>query len=238
LVHQCFRHAAARQEKFWLKHCDLALVTSVEDALRVREIASGTPVCVYPNAIPLRSVISCETDFSIAFSGNLEYEPNRVGLHYFLSRIWPSLKQRFPALTFRIIGKNPHAIESEISGLASVECTGAVEDTFKHLSRSMIAIAPLLSGSGTRLKIIEAWAACRAVVSTSIGAEGLGAHHGESVLIADTPQDFVTAVGNLLTDDKLRQKIAAKGREQYEHKFTWPIAWKALDHYFDIEGAA
>jgi glycosyltransferase involved in cell wall biosynthesis len=237
LVHQCFQHAASRQEKRFLKRSDLTLVASEEDARRVREIAPQTPICVYPNAIPWRDVINCETEFSLAFSGNLEYEPNRVGLRYFVSRIWPVLKARFPSLAFRIIGKNAHAIQSEVAGLESVECTGAVEDTFGWLSKSMIAIAPLLSGSGTRLKIIEAWAAQRAVVSTSIGAEGLGATHGQSLLLADTPEDFVEAVGNLLTDDRVRQRIAKNGREEYERKFTWSIAWKALDACFPVNGA-
>jgi glycosyltransferase involved in cell wall biosynthesis len=237
LVHQCFQHAASRQERRFLTRSDLTLVASEEDAQRVREIAPTTRVCVYPNAIPWRDVINCETEFSIAFSGNLEYEPNRVGLHYFLSRIWPALKTRFPALTFRIIGKNAYAIESDVAGLESVECTGAVEDTFGWLSKSMVAVAPLLSGSGTRLKIIEAWAAQRAVVSTSIGAEGLGGTDGQSLLLADSPRDFIKAVGSLLTDDKVRQSIARKGREEYERKFTWPMAWKALDSYFLVNGS-
>jgi glycosyltransferase involved in cell wall biosynthesis len=236
LVHRCFEHAASRQEKRFLRYCDSALVASEDDARRVRNLAPGTPVCVYPNAIPWRDVINCETEFSIAFSGNLEYEPNRVGLHYFLSQIWPALKTRFPNLTFRIIGKNAYAIQADVSGLESVECTGAVEDTFGWLSKSRVAIAPLLSGSGTRLKIIEAWAAQRAVVSTSVGAEGLGAAHGQSLLLADTPSDFVQAIGNLLMDDKFRQNIAQNGREEYERKFTWSVAWKALDSHFPVNG--
>jgi glycosyltransferase involved in cell wall biosynthesis len=235
VVHRCFRYAAFRQEKRWIRQCDLALVASTEDERRVREISAATEVCVYPNAIPFRSVLSCEAEFSIAFSGNLEYEPNRTGLHYFLARIWPPLKARFPALTFRIIGKNAQAIQEDVKGLEDVRCTGAVEDTFGWLSQSMIAIVPLLSGSGTRLKIIEAWAAQRAVISTSIGAEGLGARNGESLVIADTPEAFANGIGELLTNDNFRQDIARKGREEYERKFTWPIAWKVLDKYFKIE---
>lgn len=237
LVHRCFHYAAVRQEQHWFKECDLALVTSREDARRISQIAGGTAVCVYPNAIPWRDVISCETDFSIAFSGNLEYEPNRVGLHYFFLNMWPALKARFPALKFRIIGKNAHAIQQDVAGVEGVECTGAVEDPFQWLSQARVAVAPLLSGSGTRLKIIEAWAAQKAVVSTSIGAEGLGARHGESLLIADEPEEFVKAIERLLTDEGLRQNIAKGGRDEYERKFTWPIAWKSLDGYLDMKGS-
>jgi glycosyltransferase involved in cell wall biosynthesis len=237
LVHQCFQCAASRQEKRFLKRSDLTLVASQEDACRVRKIAPETPIFVYPNAMPWRDVINCDPEFSLAFSGNLEYEPNRVGIHFFISRIWPALKARFPALKFRIIGKNAYAIQSDVAGLESVECTGAVEDTFGWLSRSMIAVAPLLSGSGTRLKIIEAWAAQKAVVSTTVGAEGLGATHGQSLLLADTPEDFARAVGELLTHDQVRQNIARNGREEYEQKFTWPMAWKVLDSCFPADGS-
>jgi len=235
LVHRCFRHAAARQEKRWFQHCDLALVASGEDEQRVHVIAPGVTVCVYPNAIPWRAVVDCETEFSIAFSGNLEYEPNRTGVRYFLTQIWPILKTRFPALKFRIIGKNDYAIQDDVAGVKGVECTGAVEDTFEWLSKSKIAVVPLLSGSGTRLKIIEAWAAERAVVSTTIGAEGLGARSGESLIIADSSENFASGVANLLLDDKFRQGIATKGREQFELKFTWPVAWKALDSCFNMD---
>jgi glycosyltransferase involved in cell wall biosynthesis len=228
LIHRLFEQSALRQEHRWLTSCDLALAASAEDAWRVRTICPGLAVCVYPNAIPSRNVIPGEPDFAIAFSGNMEYEPNRTALAFFLGSIWPLLKKRFPELIFRVIGKNPQAVAAEVHGRDGVECIGPVEDTFPHLSRAMVSVAPLLSGSGTRLKIIEAWAAERPVVSTPIGAEGLGAENGESILLASEPGEFANLVGELLTDTAVRQKIAKSGRAQYERNFTWNAAWEAL----------
>lgn len=229
LAHRIFARAALRLEKSWLRSCDLVLTTSDEDMRRVEALAPGIPVCVYPNAIPRRDPLPVDPTPSLAFSGNLEYEPNRSGLEWFLQRVWPALKQRFPALTFSVIGKNNHALPKSLTELDGVQCTGPVEDPFPFLARAQVCVAPLLSGSGTRLKIIEAWAAGRAVVSTKIGAEGLGAVDGESILIADSPEMFTTAITRLLLDPNLRQNIAVSGQATCERNFTWNVAWKSLE---------
>jgi glycosyltransferase involved in cell wall biosynthesis len=90
-------------------------------------------------------------------------------------------------------------------------------------------VVPLLSGSGTRFKILEAWAAGRAVVSTTLGAEGLGAVEGEHPLLADDADTFVAAIGRLLNDEELRARLGGAGRDLYLDRFTWPAAWRALD---------
>lgn len=235
LVHCAFAAAARREEKKWLPLFDLALVTSEQDAARCRAFSPRTPCCVYRNAIPWRDsdgfspeVRASPDAFQLAFSGNLEYEPNRTALTWFLDRVWPSLKTRFPGLLFRVVGKNAHAVQSLVRKCEGVECTGWVEDVFPHLNRSDICIAPLRSGSGTRLKIIEAWAARRAVVSTRIGAEGLEAVDGESILLADTASLFAEAIARLLLDPPLRARIANQGRALFEQKYTWNQAWSSL----------
>ncbi len=228
IMHRAFAAAARREEKQWMPECDLALATSEEDARRVRGLAPSLPVCVYPNAIPWREPLERTPDQAIAFSGNLEYEPNRSGLRWFLKRVWPALKLHFPALVFRVIGKNAHAIAGDVRGMEGVECTGWVQDPFPHLASAQICIAPLRSGSGTRLKIVEAWAAQRAVVSTRVGAEGLEGVDGDSIVLADTPEFFTTSIARLLIDKELRQKIANSGRELFERKYTWNVAWNTL----------
>jgi glycosyltransferase involved in cell wall biosynthesis len=90
-------------------------------------------------------------------------------------------------------------------------------------------VVPLLSGSGTRFKILEAWAAGRAVVSTSLGAEGLGARSGEHLLIADQPDSMARIIADLHGDAAQRARLGSAGRRLYEQRFTWPAAWRALD---------
>jgi glycosyltransferase involved in cell wall biosynthesis len=104
-----------------------------------------------------------------------------------------------------------------------------VDDALAEIAACAVAIVPLLSGSGTRFKILEAWAAERAVVSTSIGAEGLGAGDGEHLLIANDAAAFAQAIAGLLDDAALRRKLGAAGRALYLEKFTWPAAWRMLE---------
>ena len=144
-----------------------------QDAERVRQIAPGARVVVYPNAIPLVSRPPREEQDIIVFSGTLEYEPNRTAVRYFAAEIWPALRDRWPGLKWRLIGRNPEAVERYVTGDPGIECTGPVEDAMSYLAAAKVAVAPILSGSGTRLKIVEAWAAGVPVVSTTLGAEGL-----------------------------------------------------------------
>jgi glycosyltransferase involved in cell wall biosynthesis len=127
------------------------------------------------------------------------------------------------------VGRNPEAVERYIQGDSKIECTGPVDDAIPHLSAAKVAVVPLLSGSGTRLKIIEAWAAGTPVVSTSVGAEGLPARNGDNILLADSPESFISSVTLLLQSLGERKRIGASGREQYEREFTWHAAWATLD---------
>jgi glycosyltransferase involved in cell wall biosynthesis len=106
---------------------------------------------------------------------------------------------------------------------------GPVDDAIPLLAAAKVCVVPLLSGSGTRFKILEAWAAGRAVVSTTLGAEGLGARDGEHLLLADDPDAFAQAVLRLWNDPALRSRLGDAGRALYDQRFTWPAAWRRLD---------
>jgi glycosyltransferase involved in cell wall biosynthesis len=103
-----------------------------------------------------------------------------------------------------------------------------VEDAVAELARAQVAVVPLLAGSGTRFKILEAWAAAVPVVSTSLGAEGLPVLDGEHLLLADTAPAFADAVSRLLTCRDLRSVIGNSGRLLLEKEFTWVSAWSSL----------
>jgi len=106
---------------------------------------------------------------------------------------------------------------------------GPVQNAVCELAQSRVAVVPLLSGSGTRLKILEAWAAGVPVVSTTLGAEGLPVLDGENVLVADSAESFAGAVTRLLACTDLRHRIGDAGRLLQEKEFTWETAWKKLD---------
>jgi glycosyltransferase involved in cell wall biosynthesis len=233
LAHGVFCRAALDLERRWLPRYSLLLATSAEDAQRVTQIAPGASVAIYPNSIPMIDLPVREEQDMIVFSGTLEYEPNRIAVRYFSEEIWPGLRRKWPNLKWRLVGRDPAAIQSYVRGDPRIECTGPVEDAIAHLAAAKVAVAPVLSGSGTRLKIIEAWAAGTAVVSTSMGAEGLPARHGENVLLADDRDSFGQAVSRLLESAIERQRIGRAGRDRYEREFTWNAVWKVLDRELD-----
>jgi len=226
-----FADAARKLEQEWLGKFDSILVPSDQGAERLRKITRDANVVVYPNALPEVATPQRAERDEIVFSGNLEYPPNITAIRFFRERVWPSLRVR-PGLKWRIIGKNPEAIRSTVGDDPRIVVTGFVDDAVSALALARVAVVPVLSGSGTRFKILEAWAAGTAVVSTSLGAEGLKGRDGEHLLLADTPEGFAAAVSRLLDSPSERLRIGCAGRKLYEHSYTWPVAWDKLEGVF------
>ena len=227
-----FATACVALERQWLPRFDHLLVTSEDEARIARGIAPEVCTTVYPNALPeIPQPVRRERE-EIVFSGNLEYAPNILAVRFFHDHVWPELRTRWPALKWKIVGKNPEAIRSIVGGDARIDLTGFVADAVAALAESKIAVVPVLAGSGTRVKILEAWAAGTAVVSSTLGAEGLGCRDGEHLLLADDPSGFAGAVSRLLESTATRDKIGAAGRMLFEERFTWPAAWRSLDVVF------
>ena len=225
-----FAAVARQMEGKLFPQFDTILVPSDQEAERVRSLAPGTRIVVYPNALPEIPAPPRLEREEIAFSGNLEYEPNIQAVRFFNRRIWPLLRSR-PNLKWKIVGKNPGAIRGLVAGDERIQLTGPVKDAVAELAAAQIAVVPVLSGSGTRLKILEAWAAATPVVSTSLGAEGLGIA-GEHLIIAGDPGDFAAKIVTLLDSPPERRRIGLAGRRLYEERFTWPAAWKCLGGIF------
>ena len=232
-----FATASVALERHWLPEFDRLLVTSAEDAALARGLAPGVGVTVYPNALPEIAQPARLEREEIVFSGNLEYHPNILAVRYFHDRIWPGLRSRWPGLKWKIVGKHPDAIRSIVHGDPRILLTGFVQDAVASLAMAQVAVVPVLAGSGTRVKILEAWAAGTAVVSTTLGAAGLECRDGEHLLLADDPDTFADAVSHLLASPALRAEIGAAGRKFYEERYTWPAAWRSLTGVFRNDAA-
>jgi glycosyltransferase involved in cell wall biosynthesis len=126
---------------------------------------------------------------------------------------------------WKLIGRNEHAIRQVVNGDERITVTGPVENAITELASCKAAVVPVLAGSGTRVKIVEAWAAGLPVISTSIGGEGLPS---ETMLIADDPDSFARAVESVLDGEKLRCRLGDAGRRLYEERLVWPAAWSTL----------
>lgn len=157
----------------------------------------------------------------VIFVGAMDWEPNVDGAKYFCEEVWPRVLAKVSQARFRIVGRNP---DRRVQSLAcdSVEVTGRVPSVVDHLRQAAVVVVPLRVGGGTRLKIYEAMAAGKAVVSTSVGAEGLDVHHGRDVLLADTPEMFADSIINLLQDAGMRHQFGRAAAE-LARSYGWPM---------------
>lgn len=155
----------------------------------------------------------------VVFTGSMDWEPNIDAVDYFCQRIWPGVLKDFPNALFQVVGRNPHP---KIQHLASdsVRVTGTVPSVAEYLRDAAIVVVPLRIGGGTRLKIFEAMAMGKAVVSSSIGAEGLDVESGRDLILADDDDAFTRAILLLLRDAELRRKYE-KGAVQLASQNDW-----------------
>jgi polysaccharide biosynthesis protein PslH len=160
----------------------------------------------------------------VVFVGAMDWEPNVDAVKYFCAEVWPQVLARIPQARFRIVGRNP---DRRVHGLAdnSVEVTGRVASVIEHLHQAAVVVVPLRIGGGTRLKIYEAMAAGKAVVSTSVGAEGLDVHHGKDIVLADSPDLFAESVVTLLGNPEARRRQGEAATE-LAREYSWPVIGK------------
>lgn len=225
-AHGRFAGSYEALESLWLPRFDLVLAPSEADAALLPAVRAA----VYPNTIPAHPAPPPYVARLplVAFSGNLEYHPNVQAVRWFARDIWPLIRRARPEAEWLLVGKNEQAVRPMLAGLRGVRCTGMVEDAMAELAHAAVAVVPLLSGSGTRLKILEAWAAGTPVVSTPLGAEGLGEAESLPLALASSPREFASAVLRLLDSPQQAAMLAAQGRQRYEDSFTWESAGRVL----------
>lgn len=217
---------------------DKGIAVSSLDKQFLKRIKPGLDISVIDNGIdvehcrPLPSNIEKK---NILFLGLMYYEANSDAALYFCSKILPLIKQQIAKCRFFIVGKNP---SQELRGLAdgeSVFVTGYVDDPVTYYQNCDVTVVPLRAGGGTRLKILEAMALGRPVVSTSIGCEGLELIDGQHILVADNPEKFAKKTIQLLTDELLYHRLVYEARKLVEAKYSWDsISENLLNIYSDL----
>lgn len=236
-LHHALNWRKVRHEEVaaW-RRFDGVTFTSAPDQMRARAVVPSLRSRVVPNAVDVEFFRPRPEDplsdaRTVLFFGTLNYFPNLEGVLYFLREIWPRLSESHPEARLKIVGAAP---PPEVLAYRSprVELTGLVDDLRPHLAQAAVAIAPLLVGGGTRLKIVEAMAMAKAVVSTSLGAEGIAATPDKQILIADTPESFAAAVGRALDNAGLRASLGQAARALVEQRYSWQVAAESLEDFF------
>jgi len=167
--------------------------------------------------------VSGDSPNRVLFVGSMEYYANVDAVTHFASQVWPLLYQRFADLKFTIVGRNPAPEVIALSDHPGIEVTGTVPDVRPYYREAFAVVVPLRVGSGTRLKILEAMAAGVPVVSTTLGAEGLEASPGTEILIGDTAESVVRAIGVLRASPETWRGIVEQGRALVARQYDWDI---------------
>jgi polysaccharide biosynthesis protein PslH len=237
--HRRFAGVSRKMEQAYLPGFSLVLAASETDRATAQSIAPTAQLRVYRNALPAlfapnETVAESQEPPAVVFSGNFEYHPNIDAVGYLLREIWPLIRTARPDVRLRLVGRGDKSIRHLIPRDSAVEVSGEVPNATKEIANGRVVIAPLRMGSGTRIKILEAWAAARPVVATSLAAEGLLTENGKNILLADSPRTFSNAVLSLLTDAGARCSLGTQGRLTFERNYTWEAAWTALDKYLQV----
>jgi glycosyltransferase involved in cell wall biosynthesis len=192
---------------------------------RIRTIPFGVDLNQYPFNPEAPSEVA------LFHLGAMDWGPNLEGVLWFLNTIWPAVHERFPQLKFYLAGRN---MSDEIArlNLVNVEVVGEVENAVAFMQSKAIMIVPLLSAGGVRVKIIEGLAMGRAVISTSLGAEGLDCEHGKQLLLADRKEDWLEAIELLLHDETTRKSMALEGRKHVAAHFDIAAVTNQLVNFY------
>ena len=208
------------------------VVTSEREQMELQRFLPAQRIKVIPNGVDTETFHTHarykEIDGRVVFTGALDYYPNMNAVLFFAQHCWLHIHERIPTATWHIVGKNPPAHIKKLEELPGVTITGSVPDVLPYLACAQVAIAPLLVGSGTRLKILEAFATQKAVVSTSVGSEGLEVEAGKHLVIADRPELFAREVIALLKDPERRRALGAAGRALVETRYSWQHCTQGL----------
>ncbi|MCQ2296050.1 MAG: glycosyltransferase family 4 protein [Bacteroidales bacterium] len=204
--------ALGAYEREHLNEYDGVVSITENDANLLREMGCRKPIVSIPFGINPESLENVEVEPNSLFHlGSMDWMPNQEGIKWFLEEIWPKVHEEMPQLTFYLAGRKMPAelMQLEMEG---VKVVGEVPDAMYFIATKQINIVPLLSGSGIRVKIIEAMSAGKTVIATTIGAEGIAYTDGRDLLVADTPEQFVQQLRRCVEDPEFCQSV---GRNAY-----------------------
>lgn len=216
-----------RYEAEICRRANLVIAVSQDDADALRTIAPGADPLVMPNGLHIDAYANFEARVPLSqpafvFTGTMDFRPNVDGVLWFARQVWPTVRDALPDASFTIVGRHPHARLAPLSEEPSIEITGSVPDTRPYIRAATVYVVPLQVGGGTRLKLLESSAMGRAIVSTTLGAEGFD-QADRAMLLADSPDAFADACIDLARHPRAREVW-----EQRAQAFARRYDWNAL----------
>ena len=197
-------------------------------------------VLVVPNGVDTAAVAYREpaAGAQLLFVGHYGYQPNAAAARELAGEILPRVREQCPGATLELVGREPPASLARRPP-DGVRVTGAVPDVLEHLHAARAVVIPLRSGSGTRLKVLEALAAGVPVISTPLGVQGLDVRHGEDVLIGETPAELAGLAARVAADDALARRLSRAGRALVEGRYDWgAVARPLIELHLRLQGSS
>lgn len=216
--------AFQRYERVLSPKFEAVTCTSDIDATVFQRHCAEDVIEIIPNGVDVTHYLpdfTSEAPAHLIYIGSMDWYPNEDAVGFFADEVLPRIQENVPEVRFSIVGGNPSVRVQKLAEREGVVVTGRVPEIKPYFAEATVFVVPLRIGSGTRLKILEALAMGKAIVSTSVGAEGLDLKDGEEIFIADEPAAFADAVTRLLTDVQLRRRMGEKGRARVEQDYDW-----------------
>lgn len=226
-----------RYEQSAVRHFHHVIAVSENDRRLMSQWMNASHISVVPTGVDLRKFSADLAHTAeqpvVMFVGAMDWMPNVDAVEYFCREIWPTVLARVPGARFRVVGRNPVPRVRELA-TENVEVTGLVPSVIEHLREAAVVVVPLRVGGGTRLKIYEAMAMGRAVVSTTVGAEGLDVRPGEDIVLADDAAKFSESVTTLLLNVAERQRYE-KAAAATAAQFDWPAVSAKFEAVLELQ---
>jgi glycosyltransferase involved in cell wall biosynthesis len=203
---------------------NLTLAVSEDDRRRLAALAPAARFASVPTGVDVdyfRSTPGREVPTRLVFSGSMDWQPNEDAVLYFLDAILPRIRTEIPDVSFTVVGRNPTVRLREAATRSGITVTGTVDDVRPSIDEASVYVVPLRVGGGTRLKIFEALAMSKPVVSTTVGAEGLDLTPGRHCVLADDAESFAREVVSLVRNRGRRDALGAAGRTLVETLYSW-----------------
>lgn len=232
----------ALYERRVIRAHDAVAAVSDANARELLALAPEKPIFVVPNGVDTQEYAPRDglggAGVELVFTGKMDYRPNVDAALWFADEILPRVRARAPAARFVIVGQSPHARLRSLSGRRDVVLTGRVDDVKPYIERACVYVAPLRMGGGTRLKVLQAMAMGKAIVSTPLGCEGIDAQSERAVWLANAPQEFADAVVRLMHDDTLRRDLGAGARALAVARYDWSQIAPLMEDLYKIPDAS
>jgi len=230
----CYREfqTMRRMELHYLRLSDHVLAVSETDRNFFARFVDPSKISVIPTGVDTEYFRPAEEEAqpnTIVFTGSMDWLANEDGILYFMREILPRIRQEIPDTTLCVVGRRPSKkLIQAAHEFRGVEVTGTVKDIRPYVAKASLYVVPLLVGGGTRLKIFEAMALGKAIISTSIGAEGLPGVSGKHLLLSDQPEDFARRAIELLRDPQRRNELGQCARRLVELDYSWQSVGNSL----------